>query len=48
MPTVSVVVVAYNEASRIARRVENLLAVDYPRERIEILIASDGSTDGTA
>ena len=44
----SVIVVAHDEADRIAARIDNLLALDYPRDRLEILIASDGSTDGTA
>ena len=35
------------EAARIEARVRNILACDYPRERLEILIASDGSDDGT-
>jgi biofilm PGA synthesis N-glycosyltransferase PgaC len=47
-PTVSIVVVAYNEADQIERRIENLLALDYPLERLEVLIGSDGSTDDTA
>jgi len=46
-PAVTVVVVAYNEADRIGARIENLLALDYPRDRLDIVIASDGSTDGT-
>jgi poly-beta-1,6-N-acetyl-D-glucosamine synthase len=46
-PHVSIVVCAYNEASRIGRRIENLLALDYPRDQLEILIGSDGSTDET-
>jgi poly-beta-1,6-N-acetyl-D-glucosamine synthase len=46
-PLVSVIVVAHNEAARIGGRIENLLAIDYPRERLEIIIASDGSTDET-
>ena len=46
-PFVSVVVVAHNEEERIGTRIENLLALDYPIERREIVIASDGSTDGT-
>jgi len=44
-PTVSIVVVAYNEAARIAARIENLLSLDYPADRVDIVIASDGSTD---
>jgi biofilm PGA synthesis N-glycosyltransferase PgaC len=46
-PMVSVVVVAHNEGGRIAAKIENLLALDYPADRIEIVIASDGSTDDT-
>jgi cellulose synthase/poly-beta-1,6-N-acetylglucosamine synthase-like glycosyltransferase len=46
-PSVSIVVVAYNEAERMAARIENLLALDYPRDRLEIVVASDGSSDGT-
>jgi len=47
-PTVSVLVVAHNEAARIEGRLENLFSVEYPRDRLEILLGSDGSTDGTA
>ena len=36
-PVVTVVVVAFNEAQRIERRIENLLALDYPREKLEIV-----------
>lgn len=46
-PHVSIVVCAYNEASRINRRIENLLALDYPADKLEILVGSDGSTDDT-
>ena len=46
-PTVSVVVIAYNEAERIGARLRNLLELDYPEDKIEIIVASDGSTDGT-
>ena len=48
LPVVSLIVVAHDEADRIAARIDNLLAQEYPRDRIEILIASDGSTDRTA
>jgi cellulose synthase/poly-beta-1,6-N-acetylglucosamine synthase-like glycosyltransferase len=47
VPTVSLVVAAYNEASCIRQKLENSLALDYPAERFEVLIGSDGSTDGT-
>lgn len=46
-PIVSVLVVVFNEEAVIARRIANLLALDYPADRLEIVIASDGSTDGT-
>jgi cellulose synthase/poly-beta-1,6-N-acetylglucosamine synthase-like glycosyltransferase len=47
MPRVSLVVAAHNEESVIERRLENLLALDYPAELLEIVVASDASTDGT-
>jgi len=47
LPTVTVVVAAHNEEAVIERRVENLLALDYPRDRIDIVVTSDASTDAT-
>ena len=47
-PTVSLLVAAYNEAGVIEQKIRNALALDYPAERLEIAIASDGSSDGTA
>lgn len=46
-PKVTVVVACHNEASLIEARIENLLQSDYPPERLEIIIVSDGSTDET-
>jgi cellulose synthase/poly-beta-1,6-N-acetylglucosamine synthase-like glycosyltransferase len=46
-PSVGVVVAARNEQGVIGRRVENLLALDYPQNRLEIVVASDGSDDET-
>jgi cellulose synthase/poly-beta-1,6-N-acetylglucosamine synthase-like glycosyltransferase len=46
-PPLSVVLAVYNEASHLRRRVRNLLDQDYPAERAEVIIASDGSTDET-
>lgn len=46
-PSVSVLVVAYNEAERVERRIGNLLDQDYPHDRLEIILASDGSDDAT-
>jgi cellulose synthase/poly-beta-1,6-N-acetylglucosamine synthase-like glycosyltransferase len=47
LPTVSLLVVAHNEEEVIDERVRNALATDYPADRLEIVFASDGSTDGT-
>ena len=46
-PTVSVIVAARNESAVIAARLANLAAQDYPADRLEIVVASDGSDDGT-
>jgi cellulose synthase/poly-beta-1,6-N-acetylglucosamine synthase-like glycosyltransferase len=47
LPIVSMVIAAYDEEEGIARKIENVLALDYPRDRLELIVASDGSTDGT-
>jgi cellulose synthase/poly-beta-1,6-N-acetylglucosamine synthase-like glycosyltransferase len=46
-PTVVVVVTAYNEESVIARRLDNLFELDYPRDKLQIVVTSDASTDRT-
>jgi cellulose synthase/poly-beta-1,6-N-acetylglucosamine synthase-like glycosyltransferase len=46
-PTVSVVIAAHNEAACIAQKLTNSLALDYPEDKFEVLVGSDGSTDGT-
>jgi cellulose synthase/poly-beta-1,6-N-acetylglucosamine synthase-like glycosyltransferase len=46
-PRVSIAVPAHNEADQIQETIECLLALDYPRDRRQILIVSDASTDGT-
>lgn len=46
-PPVTIVIAVHNEEMVIARRLENLLHLDYPREKLEIVVASDGSTDRT-
>jgi poly-beta-1,6-N-acetyl-D-glucosamine synthase len=48
LPSVSLILVARNEGARLASRVDNLLSLDYPRDRLQIIVASDGSTDSTA
>jgi cellulose synthase/poly-beta-1,6-N-acetylglucosamine synthase-like glycosyltransferase len=46
-PTVSIVVAARNEAARLTARVDNLLALDYPADKRQVIVVSDGSTDDT-
>lgn len=46
-PSVTVMVVAHNEEKVILEKLKNLLTLDYPRDKIEILVASDNSTDKT-
>jgi cellulose synthase/poly-beta-1,6-N-acetylglucosamine synthase-like glycosyltransferase len=46
-PSVTVIVAAYNEESVIARRLENLLALDYPADKLQIVVTSDASSDHT-
>ncbi len=47
LPKVSLIVAAYNEETVIAAKVENALALEYPRGMLEIIVASDGSNDTT-
>jgi cellulose synthase/poly-beta-1,6-N-acetylglucosamine synthase-like glycosyltransferase len=46
-PRVALVIAAYNEHDVIAAKLENALALDYPRELLRIVVASDASSDGT-
>jgi len=46
-PEVTLLVTAYDEGGVLAAKLENSLALDYPRERLRIVVASDGSTDAT-
>jgi cellulose synthase/poly-beta-1,6-N-acetylglucosamine synthase-like glycosyltransferase len=46
-PFVSLLIPAYNEDRVMARKIENSLALDYPADRIEIVVVSDGSSDQT-
>jgi len=47
LPRVSLIISAYNEEEVIREKIQNSLRLDYPRERLEVVVASDGSTDGT-
>ena len=46
-PAVTFLITAYNEERNIADKLENTLLLDYPRDKLEIIVASDGSTDQT-
>jgi cellulose synthase/poly-beta-1,6-N-acetylglucosamine synthase-like glycosyltransferase len=46
-PRVSVVITAYNEERDLASKLENTLALDYPQEKLEVIVASDCSSDRT-
>lgn len=46
-PTVAIVVPCYNEEKTVAMTIRSLLSLDYPRDKLEILVIDDGSNDGT-
>lgn len=48
LPTVSILISAYNEEAVIERKIQNILELDYPKEKLEVLIGDDGSADRTA
>ena len=47
-PRATFLIAAFNEEKVIARKIENTLALDYPAEKLEVLVVSNGSTDATA
>lgn len=47
-PSVSVVIAAHNEARAIRAKLDNLLGLDYPPDRLQVVVAADGCDDGTA
>ena len=47
LPNVTVLLTVFNEEKVIRNKIENLLAIQYPAEKLDILVASDGSTDRT-
>src|SRR5919202_4829182 len=47
LPTVTLVIVAHNEERVIRERLENALALDYPRDRLDVVVSLDGCTDAT-
>ena len=46
-PTVTVVIAAHNEEQGLGDKLLSVLACDYPADRLDVVVASDGSTDGT-
>lgn len=48
LPSVSMLVPAYNESAEIEKKIQNFHQIDYPQDRIELIIADDNSADGTA
>jgi poly-beta-1,6-N-acetyl-D-glucosamine synthase len=48
VPAVSAVMVVRNEEAVIARKLENLMTLDYPQEKLDVVVVSDGSSDRTA
>ena len=46
-PSVSILIAAYNEEKNIREKIQNTLGLDYPKDKLEIVVVSDGSTDRT-
>ena len=46
-PSVTLLITAYNEETVIEKKIENSLRLDYPRGRLQIIVAADGSSDHT-
>ncbi len=47
LPPISIVLIVHNEAAVVERKLRNLLSLNYPAERVQIIVVSDGSTDDT-
>jgi cellulose synthase/poly-beta-1,6-N-acetylglucosamine synthase-like glycosyltransferase len=47
LPSVSILIPAHNEEAVIAKKLQNTLSLDYPRDKLELVVVSDGSTDRT-
>jgi len=47
LPRVSVIIAAFNEKAQIREKLQNTLALDYPKDLLQVIVASDASTDGT-
>eukprot|EP00487_Bulimina_marginata_P005562 TRINITY_DN23680_c0_g1_i1.p1 TRINITY_DN23680_c0_g1~~TRINITY_DN23680_c0_g1_i1.p1 ORF type:complete len:151 (-),score=11.56 TRINITY_DN23680_c0_g1_i1:151-603(-) len=47
LPTITILVPAFNEEQRIADKIRNLASLDYPKKKLQVIIACDGCTDNT-
>ena len=47
LPRLSIIIPVHNEERRLARKIANTTALEYPSDRVEIIFVSDGSTDGS-
>lgn len=47
LPSVTILIAAWNEEDMIVKKIENTLAIDYPKEKLQIIFVTDGSTDRT-
>ncbi len=47
LPSISLIIAAYNEAAGIGKKLENALSLNYPPDRLQVIVASDGSDDAT-
>jgi cellulose synthase/poly-beta-1,6-N-acetylglucosamine synthase-like glycosyltransferase len=47
LPPVTLIIAAYNEAAHLPDKLANIRRLDYPRDRLQVIVVSDGSTDGT-
>lgn len=47
-PSVSIIVPCYNEEKTVEKTLHSILALDYPKEKLEVVVVNDGSTDNTA
>jgi biofilm PGA synthesis N-glycosyltransferase PgaC len=48
LPTVTIIVAAYNEELIIEEKINNTLSIDYPKEKLQLIFITDGSSDSTA
>ena len=48
LPFVTIIIAAYNEEAVIADKIKNIFAADYPTEKLQVIVAAQGSTDHTA